>query len=406
MEQIEQIEQKQNNRRLIYQALGDKVQFIQGDMACAYGAMLAGCNFFGGYPITPATEVAEGMARLLPKVGGCYIQMEDEIASIGAIIGASWTGAKSMTATSGPGFSLMQENLGYAIMSETPCVIVNVQRSGPSTGQPTLGAYGDMMQARWGTHGDHEIIVLCPATVQECLDVTITAFNLSERFRTPVLVFIDGEMGHMRERVVIPEEGTFEVAERVRTTIDKPQYQAFATGGIHSDTLVPTFAPFGSGYRTYITGLTHNEQGLPRTTSAAIHENLLQRLADKILLNQAELTFYEELYMDDCDVAFIAYGLTAGACRDAVAAARARGLRVGMLRLITVWPFPEELVAQVAARVKALLVPEMNMGQMVHPIKEAVAGRCAVRSLPKIGGALHTPAELLEALEALEDRAC
>ncbi len=383
-------------RERIRQALGDRVQFVQGDDACAYGAILAGCTFFAGYPITPATEVAERMSEILPQLGGCYLQMEDEIASMGAIIGASWTGVKTMTATSGPGFSLMQENLGYAIMTETPCVIVNVQRSGPSTGQPTLGAYGDMMQARWGTHGDHEIILLCPSNVQEALELTIVAFNLAEQFRTPVLLFIDGELGHMRERLVIPDDSEFELFDRVRA--ESPAgYKPFQPG----ESLVPPFAPFGAGYRSYVTGLTHNEQGLPRTSSAAIHDQLVRRLADKINMHTDQIVRYEELYADDCDLAIVAYGITARTCRDVVEEGRRRGIKVGLLRLITVWPFPEELVARWAARVGAMLVPEMNLGQIVHPIREAVAGRCPVRLLARIGGELHSPDELLEALEEL-----
>ena len=383
-------------RERIRQALGGKVQFVQGDDACAYGAILAGCTFFAGYPITPATEVAERMSEILPRLGGCYIQMEDEIASIGAIIGASWTGVKTMTATSGPGFSLMQENLGYAIMTETPCVIINVQRSGPSTGQPTLAAYGDMMQARWGTHGDHEIIMLCPSNVQEALDLTIVAFNLAERYRTPVLLFIDGELGHMRERLVIPDDDQFELFERVRA--ESPAgYKPFQAG----ESLVPTFAPFGSGYRTYVTGLTHNEQGLPRTSSAAIHDQLVRRLAAKITAHMDDIVRYEEYCGDDCEVAIVAYGITARTCRDVIDEGRRRGIKVGLLRLITIWPFPEALVASWAARVRAMLVPEMNLGQIVHPIREAVEGRCTVRLLAKIGGDLHSPSELLEALEEL-----
>jgi 2-oxoglutarate/2-oxoacid ferredoxin oxidoreductase subunit alpha len=380
----------------IRQALGDRVQFVQGDDACAYGAVLAGCNFFGGYPITPATEVAERMAEILPLIGGCYIQMEDEIASMGAIIGASWTGAKTMTSTSGPGFSLMQENLGYAIMTETPCVVVNVQRSGPSTGQPTMGAYGDMMQARWGTHGDHEIIMLCPASVQEALDLTIIAFNLSEQFRTPVLLFIDGELGHMRERLVIPAEDEYTLVERKYAT-QREGYLPFAT----DESLVPSFAPFGSGFRTYVTGLTHNAQGLPSASSAAIHDQLVRRLAAKINNNADTITRYETFSTDDCEIAFIAYGITARTCRDVVAEGRRRGIKVGMLRLISIWPFPELIVAQLAAQVRAILVPEMNLGQIVHPIREAVAGRCPVTLLARIGGELHSPEELLEALMSL-----
>lgn len=389
------------DRSLIHKALGKKVQFIQGDIACAYGAILAGCTFFGGYPITPATEVAEGMSRLLPLIGGCYIQMEDEIASMGAIIGASWTGAKSMTATSGPGFSLMQENIGYAIMTETPCVLINVQRSGPSTGQPTQGAYGDMMQARWGTHGDHEIIMLCPASVQECMLLTITAFNLSEKFRTPVFVFLDGELGHMREKIVIPQDDEIEIIDRAITTVDMAVYQPFKAVHNGTDNLVPEFVPFGSGYRTYITGLTHNEQGLPRASSATIHDQLVRRLADKILSHRDELTLYEELYLDDCDIAIITYGITAGASRDAVEAARDSGIKAGLLRLITIWPFPEDVIARWAGKVKAIIVPEMNLGQIVHPIKEAVAGQCEVILMPKIGGELFTPAEIVHALEGV-----
>lgn len=384
------------HRDRIRQALGDKVQFVQGDDACAYGAILAGCTFFGGYPITPATEVAERMSEILPKIGGCYIQMEDEIASMGAIIGASWTGAKVMTATSGPGFSLMQENLGYGIMTETPCVVVNVQRSGPSTGQPTLGAYGDMMQARWGTHGDHEIILLCPSTVQESLELTIVAFNLAEQYRTPVLLFIDGELGHMRERLVIPEDDEFELFERVRAE-SHAGYKPFEGG----ESLVPAFAPFGSGFRTYVTGLTHNEQGLPRTSSAVIHDKLVRRLADKINRNIDTITRYEEYATDDCEIAIVAYGITARTCRDVVEEGRRRGIKVGLLRLISIWPFPDAIVARLAAQVQAMLVPEMNLGQIVHPIREAALGRCQVKLMGKIGGELHTPTEMLDALEEL-----
>ncbi|NNJ11119.1 2-oxoacid:acceptor oxidoreductase subunit alpha [Chloroflexales bacterium ZM16-3] len=376
--------------------MGAKVQFVQGDDACAYGAILAGCTFFAGYPITPATEVAERMSEILPKLGGCYIQMEDEIASIGAIIGASWTGVKVMTATSGPGFSLMQENLGYGIITETPCVIINVQRSGPSTGQPTMGAYGDMMQARWGTHGDHEIILLCPSSVQEAMELTIVAFNMAEQYRTPVLLFIDGELGHMRERLVIPDDSEITLFDRVRAE-SMEGYKPFQVG----ESLVPAFAPFGSGYRTYVTGLTHNEQGLPRTSSPAIHDKLVRRLAAKINDHTDDIVRYEEFYADDCDVAIVAYGITARTCRDVVEEARGRGIKAGLLRLITIWPFPEALVARWAERVRAILVPEMNMGQIYHPIREAVEGRCAVRLLAKIGGELHTPTELLDALEEL-----
>lgn len=386
---------------LVRQVLGKKVHFIHGDMACAYGALLAGCDFFAGYPITPATEVAEGMASLLPRVGGRYIQMEDEIASMGAIIGASWTGSRTMTATSGPGFSLMQENLGYAVMSETPCVVVNVQRSGPSTGQPTLPAQGDMMQARWGTHGDHEIIMLYPSSVQEALDMTIVAFNLAERFRTPVLLFIDAEIGHMQERVVIPDTEEVERWYRPLYEGSKEDYVAFRPRGTEGEDLVPAFAPFGAGYHTYVTGLTHNEVGLPKTNSPEIHDTLIRRLNAKVLENRHKLTFYKETYADDCDIAIVTYGISSRACEDAIHEARRRGINVGMLRLITIWPFPEDLIVQWAERVRAMLVPEMNLGQMIHPIREAVAGRCEVHPLSKIGGEIHTPDDILQGLEKL-----
>lgn len=391
----------QIDQALVRKVLGKKVHFIHGDMACAYGALLAGCNFFAGYPITPATEIAEGMASLLPRLGGRYIQMEDEIASMGAIIGASWTGAKTMTATSGPGFSLMQENLGYSVISETPCVVVNVQRSGPSTGQPTMAAQGDMMQARWGTHGDHEIIMLYPYSVQESLDMTIQAFNIAERFRTPVLLYIDAEIGHMQEKVVIPDVEEVEIWSRPIYTGSKEDYVAFQPSGKGKDPLVPEFAAFGSGHHTYVTGLTHNEVGLPRTNSPEIHDNLVRRLSNKVLNGLDEYTYYQELYADDCDIAVVAYGITARACEDAVEQARAKGLKVGMLRLITIWPFPDAIIERWARNVKVMIVPEMNLGQMIHPIREVVAGTCEVRPLQKIGGEIHTPGEILDVLEGV-----
>ncbi len=387
------------DQELVRQVLEKKIHFIHGDMACAYGALLAGCNFFAGYPITPATEIAEGMAEFLPKIGGRYIQMEDEIASMGAIIGASWTGAKTMTATSGPGFSLMQENLGYAIMSETPCVVVNVQRSGPSTGQPTLSAQGDMMQARWGTHGDHEIVMLYPNSVQESLDMTIVAFNIAEILRTPVLVFIDAEIGHMQEKVVIPSVEEVELRYRQLVTCSKEDYVPFKADNNANNPLVPEFAPFGSGYKTYVTGLTHNEAGLPKTNSAEIHINLINRQQEKILANKADFTYYEELYPEDSEIAIVAYGISSRACVDAIEQARERGIKVGMLRLITMWPFAEEIVTSWADRARAMIVPEMNLGQMIHPIREAVAGKCPIHTVNKIGGEIHTPGEILAAIE-------
>lgn len=378
----------------IRRVLGDKVQFIQGDMAAAYGGLLAGCSFFGGYPITPASEVAEGMARLLPRVGGTFIQMEDEIGSIAAVIGASWGGAKAMTATSGPGFSLMMENYGFAIMTETPCVIVNVQRTGPSTGQPTLGAQGDMMQVRWGSHGDMEAIALAPSTVQECLEMTIEAFNLSERYRHPVCVMTDGEIGHLREKVVIPDEEEIELVERVRASVDPSEYLPFAPSQSR-DSKVPDFPVFGTGYRTYVTGLTHNERGFPRTDKQENHERLITRIITKITDDREKLLNVEETALDDADVAFVSYGASARPAETAVTMARERGVKAGMLRLKTVWPFPRSAIRELSRKVDRIVVPEMNLGQIVHPVTEYAEHGCEVVSAPKVGGEMHLPHELL-----------
>lgn len=378
----------------IREVLGNKIQFVLGDMACVYGGLLAGCSFFGGYPITPASEVAEGMARLLPRVGGTYIQMEDEIGSIAAVIGASWGGAKAMTATSGPGFSLMMENYGYAVMTETPCVIVNVQRTGPSTGQPTLGAQGDMMQARWGTHGDFEAIALAPSNVQECLDLTIEAFNLSEKYRNPVCVMTDGEIGHLRERVVIPDEKDLNIIDRVEATVDKEKFIPFAESQTRKSK-VPDFPTFGTGYHTYVTGLTHNEKGFPATDKQKDHEKLVKRITSKISDDIDKLVMVEENYLDDADIAFVTYGASARPAETAMETARAKGVKVGMLRLKIVWPFPEKLIYKLSKNVDKIVVPEMNLGQIVHPVKEAAQGNCEVVCAPKIGGEMHLPHELL-----------
>ncbi len=388
----------ERNPEIIRKVLGDKVQFIQGDMACVYGGLLAGCSFFGGYPITPASEVAEGMARRLPRVKGTYIQMEDEIGSIAAVIGAAWGGAKSMTATSGPGFSLMMENYGYAIMTETPCVIVNVQRTGPSTGQPTLGAQGDMMQARWGTHGDLEAIALAPSTVQECMDFTIEAFNLSEKYRNPVCVMTDGEIGHLRERIVIPDEKDLNLVERVPATIDKEKFIPF-TNSQTRRSKVPDFPTFGTGYHTYVTGLTHNEAGFPATDKQHDHERLIKRITSKITDDRDKLVSVERLQLDDADIAFVTYGASARPAESAMEMGRKNGINVGMLRLKIVWPFPENEILQLAKKVDKIIVPEMNLGQIFHPIKEHSCGNCEVVSAPKIGGEMHYPNELYSYLE-------
>jgi 2-oxoglutarate ferredoxin oxidoreductase subunit alpha len=382
----------------IREVLGKKVQFILGDMACVYGGLLAGCSFFGGYPITPASEVAEGMARRLPRVGGTYIQMEDEIGSIAAVIGAAWGGAKSMTATSGPGFSLMMENYGFAVMTETPCVIVNVQRTGPSTGQPTLGAQGDMMQARWGTHGDLEAIALAPSTVQECMDFTIEAFNLSEKYRNPALVMTDGEIGHLRERIVVPDEKVLKLIDRVEATIDKKMFIPFTNSQTRKNCKVPDFPTFGTGYRTYVTGLTHNEKGFPATDKQPDHERLVKRITEKITDDADRLVWIDRMNLDDADIAFVTYGASARPAESAMEMGRKEGIKAGLLRLKTVWPFPEKDVSKLAKQVDTIIVPEMNLGQIYHPVREAVAGNCEVISAPKIGGEMHLPNELFKFL--------
>jgi len=383
----------------IREVLGKKVQFIQGDMACVYGGLLAGCSFFGGYPITPASEVAEGMARRLPRVGGTYIQMEDEIGSIAAVIGAAWGGAKSMTATSGPGFSLMMENYGYAAMTETPCVIVNVQRTGPSTGQPTLGAQGDMMQVRWGTHGDFEALAFAPSTVQECLDFTIEAFNLSEKYRNPACVMTDGEVGHLRERIIVPDEKDMVLIDRVPATIDKKKFIPFTNSQTRKNCKVPDFPTFGTGYRTYVTGLTHNEKGFPATDKQPDHERLVKRITEKITDDAAKLVSVEKINLDDAEVAFLTYGATARPAESAMEIARKEGKKVGLLRLKIVWPFPENEVEKLAKKVDKIIVPEMNLGQMYHPVREVACKHCEVVSAPKIGGEMHLPMELYKYLE-------
>ena len=384
----------------IREVLGKDVQFILGDMAIVYGGILAGCSFFGGYPITPASEVAEGMARLLPRVGGTYIQMEDEIGSIAAVIGASWGGAKSMTATSGPGFSLMMENYGFAVMTETPCVIANVQRSGPSTGQPTLGAQGDMMQARWGTHGDFEAIALAPSTVQECMDFTIEAFNLAEKYRNPVCMMSDGEMGHLRERIVIPDEKKLELNTRVPATIDKKKFIPFSESQTRKSK-VPDFPTFGTGYRTYVTGLTHNEKGFPATDKQKDHEILVKRLTSKISDDADKLVMIEEQDLDDANIVFVTYGASARPAETAKDIERKNKKKVGLLRLKMVWPFPEKVITKLAKQVDTIIVPEMNLGQIYHPVREAACAHCDVISAPKIGGEMHLPNELVKVVEGI-----
>ncbi|MBC7248765.1 MAG: 2-oxoacid:acceptor oxidoreductase subunit alpha [Anaerolineae bacterium] len=369
--------------------------FMQGDIACAEGAIVAGCRFFAGYPITPATEIAQRMAERMPQVGGTYIQMEDELASMNAVLGASWAGVKAMTATSGPGFSLMMENLGLGIMTETPCVLVNVQRGGPSTGLPTLVGQGDMMQARWGSHGPYEIIALSPSSPQELFDLTIRAFNLSERFRTPVLVMTDAEVGHMTEKVVIPPLEEVEIVPRRRPRVPPGDgYQPY----LPDEDLVPPMAVAGEGYRIHITGLTHDERGYPSTNDDSAQWPLIQRLVNKIRLYKDEIIEVEELYLEDAEVVVVSYGIAARAAMWPLELARREGIRVGMLRLITVWPFAEERIRELAQRVQAFVVPEINWGQIALEVERCAAGRAPVYLVPHPGGDIHKPEQVLAAI--------
>lgn len=367
--------------------------FMSGDLACAEGAIAAGCRFFGGYPITPATEIAERMARRLPEVGGVYIQMEDEIGSIAAIIGASYAGKKAMTATSGPGFSLMQENLGLAVMTEAPIVIVDVMRGGPSTGQPTMPGQQDVMQAKWGSHGDYEIIALAPSSVQEVFELTIESFNLAEAYRVPVILLIDEIIGHMWERLTIPPPKKIRIVDRKKPKNPPKEYEPFKP----DKDLVPPMACFGEGYRFHATGLTHNEKGAPRTVSSEEQTKLVKRLCDKIRKNASHILRVEEVQLDDAEVAVVAYGITSRAALSAVRKARSEGIRAGLIRLITVWPFPQDLINRIAKKVDAMIVPEMNYGQLVREVERA-AKTTPVSLLSKLGGEPHRPSEIIEAI--------
>jgi 2-oxoglutarate ferredoxin oxidoreductase subunit alpha len=368
--------------------------FMNGDEACAEGALAAGCRFFAGYPITPATEVAERMAERLPEVGGIYIQMEDEIASMAALLGASWGGVKAMTSTSGPGFSLMMENISLGLCTETPCVVCNVQRAGPSTGLPTLVGQMDMMQARWGAHGHHEIIALSPASPQEMFDFTVWAFNLSEQYRLPVLIMADEVVGHMTERVVIPAADRIEVVDRKKPTHPPSTYLPFRP---EADGVAP-MATAGEGYRLHVSGLTHDERGYPIMDETAQAE-MLDRLVQKIRLNVDKIVRCQTFMLDDADVAVVAYGISVRSAKRAVAEARTRGIRAGLLKLDTVWPFPEEIIRELAGRVRLLVMPEINYGQIVLELERCARSLCPVRLVPHAGGAIIRPERILEALE-------
>jgi len=367
--------------------------FMNGDVACAEGAIAAGCRFFAGYPITPATEIAEHLSLRMPEIGGIYIQMEDEIGSIAAVIGASYTGLKAMTATSGPGFSLMQENIGLAVMTESPCVIVDVMRGGPSTGQPTLPGQQDVMQAKWGSHGDYEIIALAPSSVQEMFDLTVEAFNLSETYRVPTILLADEIVAHMWEKVVISTVEKMKIVNRKKPNVTPEKYMPF----MPDDDLVPPMACFGEGFSFHASGLTHDEHGYPQTQSSEVQQRLVNRLCDKIRKNTDKIIRVEEVMLDDADVVVVAYGIVARAALSAVRKARAEGIKAGLLRLITLWPFPEKHVAKIAKQAKAIVVAEMNCGQLVREVERS-AKETPVVFLSKLGEDPHTPMEILEAI--------
>ena len=363
---------------------------LQGNEAMVEGALAAGCRFFAGYPITPATEISEVMSSRLPALGGTFIQMEDEIASLGAVIGASLAGVKSMTATSGPGFSLMQENLGFACIAEVPCVIVNVMRGGPSTGLPTHVSQGDVMQARWGTHGDHPIIVLAVSTTEDCFRLTLKAFNLSEKYRTPVIILSDEVVAHTREKLVLPHPAEIEIIDRIRPTMPPEWYIPYEDNSRG----VPPMGIFGDGYRYHVTGLVHDVRGFPTQRADEIVP-FMNRLFRKINQHFFDIQMVKEEFTEDADKLVIAYGSVARSARRAVREARERGDRCGLVQLITLWPFPRQMVEPLLRNVKAVLVPELNMGQMSREVKRVNQGAARIETLNRMDGSLITPGEIL-----------
>lgn len=369
-----------------------KPKLMQGNECCALGALAAGVRFFAGYPITPSTEIAEIFARELPKLGGVFMQMEDEIASLAAVIGASLTGKKAITATSGPGFSLMQENLGFAAVAEVPCVIVNVMRLGPSTGMPTLPAQSDVMQARWGTHGDHSVIALAPSSVKEVFCLTVRAVNLAERYRVPVVLLMDEVIGHLRERVVFhPDEKVvqWERKQCLNTRNSQP-FEETADG-------IPPFFSFGGEHRNHVTGLLHDESGFPTSQREGI-SRLIRRLHYKITQHLSDIVQVEEFFVDDADVLIIAYGSTARSAQAAVVRAREEGKKAGLLRLITLWPFPEKEVSAAAVNKRAVIVPEMNMGQLALEVARVLPDKNLLSPINRVDGELVTPDEILSVM--------
>jgi len=368
-------------------------RLVQGNEACALGALYAGCNFYAGYPITPSSEIMELMARELPKRGGVFMQMEDEIASLSAVIGAAWAGAKAMTATSGPGFSLMQENIGYAAITETPCVIVDCQRWGPSTGQPTKTSQGDVMQAIWGTHGDHPIVVLTASNVREVFEMTVNAFNFAELYRTPVILLLDEVLSHMRENVVLPEPGELPVVERRLPE----RLEGFLPFGS------PEFVPFGTGLRFNVTGMAHDPYGFPVQGEKAAE--LLVRIVNKVRDAAPQLALYDAQYLDDSRLLIVSYGIVSRVAESAVEQLRAEGVKIGLLNLKTLWPFPDFLLQEIGEQVEYILVPELNMGQIVREVERAVHGQAVVEHLGRVDGYLITPQQLIDAVQAFRNHA-
>ena len=366
--------------------------FWQGNEACAEAALATGCRFFAGYPITPASEIAEYLSKRLPQVGGIAIQMEDEMASIGAVVGASWTGNKAMTAASGPGFDLMQETIGWAFMTETPCVIVDVQRAGPSTGQATKCGQGDVMQSRWGTHGDYSAIALSPNSVQEMFELTIKAFNLAEKYRTPVILLADEVVAHMRERIILPSSESIEIINRRKP---KPNEKTFF--GLEE---VPPMPSVGEGFNVAVTGSTHNEYGIRFTADPTVHKQLVERLNNKIQNHAEEIADSETYNTDDCQIGIISFGCTSRAIYEAVEIAEAKRIKTGYIRLKTIWPFPEKAVRQLAETAEKIIVPEMNLRQIFYEVQRVANGLTEVIPLNKIGGGeLITPEELFEKIQ-------
>ena len=368
--------------------------FLDGDEACAEGCLAAGARFVAGYPITPSTEVVERFARRIPTVGGRFIQMEDELAASIAIQGAVWAGAKAFTVTSGPGFSLMMEHVGLAVITETPCVFVNVQRGGPSTGLPTLPGQADMMQARWGSHGDYEIIAISPSSPQECFDLAIKAFNYSEEFRIPAMFMMDECVGHMTEKVIIPPADRIEIYPRRLTKLPPDQYRPFEANG----DLVPGMAHAGQGYRFHVTGLTHDERGYPAMNAEA-QDKLIRRLRDKVRNAADRISIIEEERIEDADVVVVSYGITSRVAQRAIEMAREKGIKVGKLRLVVVWPFPEKRVREIARQVKAFVVPELNMGQIALEVERVAAGAARTICVPHAGGTVHRPEDIAQVIE-------